>query len=522
MAKDLNFNFSYIWPETVFFILVLYLFVATMLSRKYPKMATFAGLWPIPALGIVATILAGSSFHLNEAMFFNSYRIDGLSQFFKVLISLGFVLAAINSFSQPTLAKSRKVEYFLYLTLSAWGLVILSSANELVTIYLALELSSYSLYILIPVRAHSKEAAEAGLKYILFGAAATAIALYGLSWIVAAQETTYINALASLSWTVADKPLAVMGLTLFLGGMFFKLALFPFHFWCPDVYQGASNETAAFVATLPKLGAIIVLIRLATLLKPNLEITAILAVLAAVSVTYGNLCALVQKDLKRMLGFSSVAHAGYILVGLVAGTAEGLAAAAFYAMAYLFMNLLAFWVIGRISQDGRNLTYDDLNGLAERSPVLALCLAAAAFSLVSLPPTVGFIGKLWLITSLWGHGHDWLVIVVCVNSAIAIYYYLSLVRHAYTEDPFKNVAKPKASKKPLETASAVASAAASAVVTTAEGEVPEGPVKVIDLTDTSAYSYIGALFLGLLVFLLGVFPSPVYSLVLAAAKGLLP
>jgi NADH-quinone oxidoreductase subunit N len=428
-------------------------------------------------------------------MFFDTYRIDGLSRFFKVLISFGFVLAALNSMKQPTLPFKRRAEYFLYLTLSAWGLVILSSANELVTIYLALELASYSLYILIPVRARSKEAAEAGLKYILFGAAATAIALYGLSWIVAAQGTTYVEALAGLQWGLSEKPLAVMGLTLFLGGMFFKLALFPFHFWCPDVYQGASNETAAFAATLPKLGGIIVLIRLATLLKPSLEISSLLAFLAAVSVTYGNLCALAQKDLKRMLGFSSVAHAGYILVGLVAGTAEGFAAAAFYAMAYLVMNLLAFWVLARISQDGRNLTYDDLNGLSQRSPVLAMCLAAAAFSLVSLPPFVGFIGKLWLITSLWGHGHDWLVIVVCVNSAIAIFYYLSLVRHAYTEDPAADPMDPSAAKP--------------------------GPGGSIALTDTSAYSHIGALFMALMVLLLGCFPGPVYQLALDASRMLI-
>ncbi|MDR2354161.1 MAG: NADH-quinone oxidoreductase subunit N [Deltaproteobacteria bacterium] len=488
----LNFSIHYIWPETIFFVLVLYLFCGTLLAKKHPLFTETTALLAVPIAGVVALIMAASQIFSYSLMFFGSYQIDSLSQFFKVLISLGFVMAALNSLRQPTLDPQQRVEYFLFLTLSAWGLIILASAVELVTIYLALELSSYSLYILIPVRARSKAAAEAGLKYILFGAAATAMALFGLSWIIAAQETTYISQFFTLSWTLAEEPLAVMGLTLFLGGMFFKLALFPFHFWCPDVYQGASNETAAFVATLPKLGAIIVLIRLCAFLNPTLEITAILAVLAAVSVTYGNLCALAQKDLKRMLGFSSVAHAGYILCGLVAGTAEGLAAAAFYAMAYLLMNLLCFWVISRVAHDGRNLTYDDLNGLSHRSPVLALCLAAAAFSLVSLPPTVGFIGKLWLITSLWGHGYDWLVIVVCVNSAIAIFYYLSLVRHAYTENPVGETA-----------------------------DLPLG-TGAIAQTDTSAYSHFGALFLGILVVILGILPSPVYDLVLIAARGILP
>jgi NADH-quinone oxidoreductase subunit N len=484
---ELNFSFSYLWPETIFFVLVLYLFALTIFEKKVPAFARAGALVPAPVLGLLAGAASAMTLDMDQSMFFGSYKADGLSQFFKLLISLGFAVAALNSIKQPTLDKDKRVEYYLFLTLSAFGLVVLASGTELVTIYLALELSSYSLYILIPVRAKSKEAAEAGLKYILFGAAATSIALFGLSWIIASQETTYIAKLSQLPWDFATKPLASAGLTLFLGGLFFKLALFPFHFWCPDVYQGASNETAAFAATLPKLGAVIVLIRLAALLKPDLELTHILAWLAAISVTYGNLCALVQKDLKRMLGFSSVAHAGYILVGLCAGTAEGLAAAAFYAMAYLIMNLLCFWVIARVSPDGRNLTYDDLNGLSGRSPVLAMCLAAAAFSLVSLPPTVGFIGKLWLITSLWNHGFNWLVIVVCVNSAIAIFYYLSLVRHAYAEDPKK-------------------------------GSIMEAAAPAAN-TDTGALSYAGALIMGILVLLLGVAPGPVWSLVLKAAKA---
>ncbi|MDR2443269.1 MAG: NADH-quinone oxidoreductase subunit N [Deltaproteobacteria bacterium] len=438
-----------------------------------------------PFGAIAAAILSACSLSAPPTdMFFGGYRLDGLSQFFKVLVALGYLVAWFNTLSQTTVEDVLKPDYYLFLTLSAFGLLVLSSAAELVAIYLAMELSSYSLYILIPARTRSKEAAEAGLKYILFGAAATALALYGLSMIIASQGGTVIALLSGKAWALPDNILAVAGLTLFLGGMFFKLALFPFHFWCPDVYQGTGNETAAYVATLPKLGAVIVLIRLAAIFGPSQPITTTLAVLAACSVTYGNLCALAQKDLKRMLGFSSVAHAGYILVGLVSGTAEGLAAAAFYAMAYVLMNLLCFWVIARISTDGRNLTYDDLNGLSVKSPYLALSLLAAAFSLVGLPPTVGFIGKLWLITSAWGHGYDWLVIVVCVNTAIAIFYYLSLVRHAYSEE----------------------------VIVKYGAQSPQ--------LDKSLLSQVGAVVLALLVVLLGVLPSPVYGLLLMAAKVL--
>ncbi len=184
----------------------------------------------------------------------------------------------------------------------------------------------------------------------------------------------------------------------------------------------------------------VVLVRLAAVLHPGLEVTTAIAWLGVISMTFGNLCALAQKDVKRMLGFSSVAHAGYVTVGLVSGTAEGLAAAAFYALVYVVMNLLCFWVVARVAVDGRNLVLSDLNGLHRRSPVLAFALGVGAFALVGLPPTAGFMGKLFLITAAWNHGYNWLVIALALNSAIAIYYYLSLVRHAYTEPDEKRLA----------------------------------------------------------------------------------
>ncbi|MDR1656482.1 MAG: NADH-quinone oxidoreductase subunit N [Deltaproteobacteria bacterium] len=481
---NLNFSLARLFPEAVFLALVLVQMTGSMLKNSSSSLANFLiRLCPVGAL-LAAVLAACSLSAAPQDMFYQGYRIDGLSQFFKVLVSLGYLVAWFNTRPQTTVEEELKPDYYLFLTLSAFGLLVLSSAAELVAIYLAMELSSYALYVLIPARTRSKQAAEAGLKYILFGAAATALALYGLAMIIATQGGTVISELSQKTWLVPDNILAVAGLTLFLSGMFFKLALFPFHFWCPDVYQGAGNETAAYVATLPKLGAVIVLIRIGTMLAPGQPVTTTLAVLAAVSITYGNLAALAQKDLKRMLGFSSVAHAGYILVGLVSGTAEGLAAAAFYAMAYVLMNLLCFWVIARISTDGRNLTYQDLNGLSARSPYLALSLLAAAFSLVGLPPTVGFIGKLWLITSAWGHGYDWLVIVVCVNTAIAIFYYLSLVRHAYSEET-----------------------------------IYHGAVQSLAL-DKSLMSQAGAVILALLVILLGIIPSPVYGLLLSVVKVL--
>jgi len=417
-------------PESVHFIVVLVLFAASALGSRFP---VAAACW-LPVAAYVTLAVSAVSLCASGVLFGGSYAIDLLSQFFKLAIAGGFLFVVVNAAKQPTLEDGEMSDYYFFMALSAWGLIFLASAVELVTLYLALELSSYSLYVLIPLRGRTKESAEAGAKYILFGAAATAVSLYGLSHIIAAQQTTYIAQLVQADWSFSANAQGVIGLCLFLCGMFYKLALFPFHFWCPDVYQGASNETAAFVATLPKLGAVVVLIRLAACLKPGLEITTALAALALISMTFGNLCALAQKDIKRLLGFSSVAHAGYIVVGLVAGTAQGMAAAAFYALAYVVMNLLCFWVVSRIATDGRNLHLDDLNGLYKRSPALAFSLGVGAFALVGIPPTIGFMGKLFLISAAWNRGYDWLVIALMVNSAIAIYYYLNMVRHAYTEE----------------------------------------------------------------------------------------
>jgi NADH-quinone oxidoreductase subunit N len=181
-----------------------------------------------------------------------------------------------------------------------------------------------------------------------------------------------------------------------------------------------------------------------------------------------------------MLGYSSIAHAGYVVIGLVAGTAEGLASATFYALVYVLMNLTCFWVVCHLSKDGRNMLYSDLDGLHQRSPVLAFVLAVAAFSLVGLPPTAGFMGKLFLLTSAWGHGYDWLVIIAALNTAISIYFYLSLVRHAYTHDPAPTPTPAK------------------------EGGLVLGTV------------------FAALVLLLGIVPAPVYDLAVKAGKALLP
>lgn len=417
-------------PEIAMALLALAFFLE---SLGFERLARLRGcmVW----LAALAAVAAALGMGARGEAFSGCYRVDALSQLFKLAIAAGFAVVCAMAPAPAQVEREKRPDYFMLLAISSLGLMLLSSAAELTTMYLSLELASLSLYAVAPLRAGSRGAAEAAVKYILYGAMVSALSLYGLSLIMASQHTTFVAELASKPWSMAQAPLAVLGLTLYLCGFVFKLALFPFHFWAPDVYQGVGNEAAAFVSTLPKLGAVAVLVRLVGEAGLSAQTGTALAVLAALSMTVGNLSALVQKDLKRLLGFSAVSHAGYATMGLVAGGAEGLASASFYAVCYLLMNLAAFFVICRLSPDGSNLTLESLNGLYKRSPGLAFVLLAAAFSLVGLPPTAGFTGKFFLLASLWGKGHDWLVIVAVLNTAVAIYYYLNMVRHAYTADP---------------------------------------------------------------------------------------
>jgi len=322
---------------------------------------------------------------------------------------------------------------------------------ELLTLFIALELSSYSLYLLVPMRrdgAGLRLQMEASIKYILFGVAASGIMLFGMSYVFGLTGTTYlaqaIPAMRELSGSYA----AVAALMALLAGFLFKLAVFPFHFWAPDVYQGASNDTAAFVASLPKVAAVAVLARFCSMAStvaapgvPPVElmgsghIQVALTALSIASMFYGNLTALVQTDVKRMLGFSGIAHAGYILLGLVALDAWGFATAIFYATAYLFMMLAAFLGLCAVSPAGGNLTVDDLAGLHKRSPWLAFVLAASMFALAGIPPFAGFMGKFMLLASAYKAGHVVLVAMAALNTAIAMYYYLQVVRRIYTVAP---------------------------------------------------------------------------------------
>lgn len=385
------------------------------------------------------TLIAGIiTYNQQATLFFASYEVDQYSQLFKLIIALAICVVTIFGQNLKGIDESIRPEYYFFLFLSGLGLMMMVSSVELITLFVSIELSSFALYLMVPMRDDRtgvRQQMEAGIKYILFGVMATGFMLFGMSYIFGLTGSTYIKDIIPALEAVSSQPAVLFAVLMVLAGFFFKLAVFPMHFWVPDVYEGASNETTGFIATVPKIGAVALLIRFMTMPTGQPEIIVnLFIVLAICSMLYGNLSALVQKDLKRMLGFSGIAHAGFIVLGLLTMQASGYATAIYYITGYVLMNLACFLVISNVSINGENLKVDDLNGLHKRQPVLAFVLAVGLFALGGIPPMVGFMGKFMLLTGALELGHLTLVIIAAFNTAIAIYYYLSVVKAAYTAD----------------------------------------------------------------------------------------
>jgi NADH-quinone oxidoreductase subunit N len=422
------------FPELFLLLSCLVIFLLTLGKMSSSTVRNLTA-----ALSVVAFLICLGSLRLEGDLFFKTYKIDLFSQLFKLMITGGVAVLLLFSRELKGIEDNIRAEYYLFLLLSALGLVMLVSSVELLSIFVALELSSYALYLLVPMRDdHTglREQMEAGIKYILFGVVATGVMLFGMSYLFGLTGTTYLNELIPAMNQVIASPAAIVGIALVMGGFFFKLGLFPFHFWLPDVYQGASNETTAFIASVPKLGAVALLIRIATLASPSAAtLVNLLMILAVCSMFYGNLIALVQKDIKRMLAFSGIAHAGYVILGIITLKDTGFATAIYYITGYMLMNLACFLVICNVSEKGENLAISDLTGLYKRAPLMAFTLAVGMFALAGIPPFVGFMGKFMLLAGALKEGYLALVILAAINTAISIYYYLSVVRISYCTDP---------------------------------------------------------------------------------------
>jgi NADH-quinone oxidoreductase subunit N len=369
-------------------------------------------------------------------LFSGTYRVDLYSQVFKTMLSMGLFLVVCICTNLGGVNRKFHPEFYLLLFTSTLAMMMLVSAVHLLTIYVALELSSYSLYILVALQRRQETGLEATLKYFLVGVCASAAMLFGLAVLYGSVKAVYLSELVQVLPTVIDRPLVVIGLLLSLGGFFFKLAVFPFHFWAPDVYQGAPNQVAAFIASASKVAAVAILMRFVAVGSGGSTYLAqALVVLAIVSMTVGNLAAIAQKDFNRLMAYSSIAHAGYVLIGILCMDAAGYAATIFYALSLMLMKFTCFLVLVMVAGNGGSLQIDQLAGLHRRSPLLAMALMLALFGLAGIPPTIGFTGKLLVFIAAMQQGYFTLVLIAMINVVISLYYYMLVIKAAYLLEP---------------------------------------------------------------------------------------
>lgn len=359
-------------------------------------------------------------------------RYDLLGFFFKMLFMFAGAATALLLMDNEKVG--RRGEAYLLLLASLLGMNLMAASADLVMLYLAIETTSIPLYILAGFMLADDRSTEAGLKYLLFGAMASAVMLYGFSLLFGFTDTTNIYALSDAIQSGQLSATVVLGLIfLLLVGLGFKVSIVPFHFWAPDVYQGAPTPVAGFLSTASKAAGFAVLTRLFFVAFPGFSPswTMIFAVLSTVTMTVGNLLALSQTNIKRLLAYSSIAHAGYVMIGVVSFSTLGATSVVFYLAAYIITNLLAFGLVMAFSRITGTDDIKDFSGLSRRSPGMALMMLTAFLSLAGMPPFGGFVAKVFVFAAGVQANFIWLVVVGIINSIIGVYYYLNVLKYVY-------------------------------------------------------------------------------------------
>jgi NADH-quinone oxidoreductase subunit N len=359
-------------------------------------------------------------------------RSDTAAHVFRLVFLLGAAITALLAADYAEL--NRRGEFYGLLVISALGMSLMASSADLIMIYLAVEMTSIPLYVLAGFMGRNEKSVEAGMKYLLYGAMTSAVMLFGFSLIFGFTGTTQI-------YTLAEKlqggglPLSVvlLPLALSLVGIGFKISAVPFHFWAPDVYEGAATPVAGYLSTASKAAGFALLLRFLTAAYPDFQVDwrIIIAVISTASMIVGNVLALTQKNMKRLLAYSSIAQAGYILIGVASNSPLGSTGAIYYLISYLVTNLAAFAIVSYV---GKAVGSDDIAafaGLSRKKPAIALAMLIALLSLGGIPPLAGFIGKLLVIGAAVQSGLTWLAIVGVLNSVVGLYYYLMVLRVIY-------------------------------------------------------------------------------------------
>src|SRR5947208_4601507 len=426
----------------------------------------------VGALGLIIAIGAALVLPQNAMLFRGMLVISPLNSLFQIVcLILALFTILLASRETPNYG-----EYLAIVLLAAIGLLLLVSSEELLMIFIGLELTGLSLYLMTAFDKTDIRSAEAGLKYFLFGSTASAFTLFGLSFIYGMAGTTSLAAIAAGLAARSLSPLLFAGIVMTLVGFAFKIAAAPFHLWAPDAYQGGPVSSAAFIASGSKVASFVVLGKIVLIGFGPVHGSAnwhamvagwspVLAVLAAFSILIGNLVALVQTNLRRLLAYSAVAHAGYTLLGIIAGGREGFSATLFYSTIYAFTLIGAFGVVALVRRETGGDDLRNFAGLSARSPLLAGCMAVFLLSLAGLPPLAGFFGKFYLFSVAFGaganHGLLWLVVVALFGSLISLYYYLIVLKVIFQR---QNVERFAASTMAHASLSRAAIALAAAIV----------------------------------------------------------
>jgi NADH-quinone oxidoreductase subunit N len=434
---DLQLNYSVLYPAFALVLFALVIMVVDMLgsdARPAPRQSLpWLALAAILVTGAICAWQWGQPVASFQGMATNDHFALGLD--FIVLIAAGLgILLSINYI--PAISR-QEGEYYTLLLLAASGMMMMGTATDLITVFIALEIFSLALYILSGLQRANPRSTEASMKYFLLGAFASSFFVYGAALIYgAAGSTQYAQIAATLDAGQGHLGLLYPGIALVLVGFAFKVSLVPFHMWTPDVYQGAPTPVTAFMSVGTKAAAFAALIRVLLVAVPAQQATWgwALAILAVLTMTLGNLAALRQTSLKRMLAYSSIAHAGYILVALVPGTPEGATAALFYLFTYAFMNIGAFAIVIALEKAQENDALQNrAAGIAGRWPLMAAAMAVFMFSLSGMPPLAGFFGKFFVFKTAVDGGWTWLAVLGMINSAIGLYYYLRVTVAMYFE-----------------------------------------------------------------------------------------
>jgi len=436
-------NFSIVYPELFLLGMICVVMLVDVFLAKYIKQVTYF----VAQFALIGTFCWVVSQYFNYThsivTFSGHYVLDRLALITKLFVVFTTIFAFIYARQYLKIRKSSSSEYYILGLLAVLGMLVMSSAASFLSVYLGLELLSLALYAMVALDKKSHLAIEAAMKYFVMGAMASGLLLYGISLIYGATGVLTLNEVAQqLQVTsAAANTMAVLGMIFLLVGLLFKFGAFPFHMWVPDVYDGAPTSMTLFIACAPKIATFCITMRILAGALPQLAIhwQQILIVVSLISMFAGNVLAIAQSSFKRLLAYSSIAHIGYMLLGIIAGqnfTTQGYSAAMFYIVTYVLVAAGGFAVIALLSRPGFEFDQlDDLRGLNARHPWLAFMLLLLMFSMAGVPPTVGFFAKLGLLEALVQAHYVWLAVFALLFAIIGAYYYLRVIMLMYFEEP---------------------------------------------------------------------------------------